>query len=167
MVSIPVGVVVERHKANSTWSDFVWRPVAVLGGLPDANPWTQLAVAMETMSFYAGAAQIELYRSDAGSYRDNLASAVPSVWIELLGTAGDPPYEIGAVTVHPAEAEALAAGSGIVEAVPMPNSVHEVVASFIAKHHVERTFEKRARNRADPEALARRDPSNRRGDADE
>src|SRR5215213_10133878 len=29
-VSIPVGIVVERCKANSPWSEFVWRPVAVL-----------------------------------------------------------------------------------------------------------------------------------------
>ena len=40
----------------------------------------------------------------------------------------------------------------------MPNSVRDVIASFIAEHHVERTFEKRKRNRADPEALARRGP---------
>ena len=42
LLRIPVGVVVERRKANSPWVDFVWRPVAVLGGLPDAAPWTKL-----------------------------------------------------------------------------------------------------------------------------
>jgi Protein of unknown function (DUF3305) len=161
VMRISIGVVVERSKANSPWSEFVWRPVAVLGGVPDANPWTQLATEMETITFYAGASQIELYHSDSANYHDNLFSAVPSVWVELLGTEGDPPYRIGAVTVDPAEAEALAAGQGIVEAVPMPDSVHNVIASFITKNRVERTFEKRKRNRADPEALARRDPHNR------
>ena len=32
LVRIPVGVVVERCKANSPWSEFTWRPTAVLGG---------------------------------------------------------------------------------------------------------------------------------------
>jgi hypothetical protein len=164
-VSIPVGIVVERCKANSPWSEFVWRPIAVLGGLPDANPWTQLAIDMDTITFYAGSSEIELCRSDAENYRDNLRSAVPSVWVELLDTAGDPPYGIGAVTVDPAEAEALASGHGIVEAVPMPASVHKVVVSFVAKHRVERTFEKRRRDRADPEALARGGRRNRAGGA--
>jgi hypothetical protein len=50
-VSIPVGIVVERGNANSPWSEFVWRPVKVLGGLPDANPWTQLAIDVDTIIF--------------------------------------------------------------------------------------------------------------------
>ena len=43
LVRIAVGIVVERRKAMSPWADFVWRPVAVLPGLPDAVPWTPLA----------------------------------------------------------------------------------------------------------------------------
>jgi hypothetical protein len=157
LVRIPVGVIVERCKANSQWSEFTWRPTAVLGGLPDADPWTRLSDHEENMTFYAGSAEIELYRTETENYRDNLASAAPSVWISLLSTAGDPPYKIAAVTVDPAEGEALTeSGQGIVEAVPMPISVRDTIASFISEHHVERTFEKRKRNRADPEALARR-----------
>jgi hypothetical protein len=165
LVRIPIGVVVERCKANSPWSEFIWRPTAVLGGLPDADPWTQLAIEKETMTFYAGASEIELYRTETENYRDNLRSAVPSVWVALLATAGDPPYEIAAVTADPAEGEALTEpGQGIVEAVPMPDSVHNIIASFIAEHHVERTFEKRKRNRADPEVLARHRPQYRSGE---
>ena len=164
LLRIPVGVVVERSKANSPWSEFIWRPTTVLGGLPDAAPWTQLASEQETVTFYAGAAEIELYRTETENYRDNLVSAAPSVWVALLSTAGDPPYEIAAVTADPAEGEALTEpGQGIVEAVPMPDSVRDAIASFIAEHHVERTFEKRKRNRADPEALARGSPRYRSG----
>jgi hypothetical protein len=46
----------------------------------------------------------------------------------------------------------------------MPASVRDIVASFISKHHVQRTFEKRTRKRADPEALARRGPLRRSDD---
>jgi hypothetical protein len=160
---VPIGVLVERRKANSPWSEFVWRPTAVLGGLPEADPWTQLAVETATTMFYAGASHIELYRSETKNYRDNLLSATPSLWVELLRTEGDRPYEIGVVTADPAEGEGLVAGHGIVEAVPMPDSVRDVVASFVATHYVERAFEKRKRDRADPEALARRSPRRENG----
>jgi hypothetical protein len=42
--------------------------------------------------------------------------------------------------------------------VPRPDAVREVVEAFIAEHHVERPFIKRKRDRANPEALARRVP---------
>jgi len=164
LVRIPIGVVVERRKAISLWCEFVWRPIAVFGGLPDANPWTQLATEGETVTFYAGPAEIELYRTETENYRSNLISASPSVWIMLLATASEPPYEISVVTVDPAEGEALTeSAQGIVEAVAMPDSVRQAIASFVTEHHVERAFQKREHDRADPEALARHGP----GDSDE
>ncbi len=30
LLSFPVGVLVERHKAISPWLDFVWRPVSMV-----------------------------------------------------------------------------------------------------------------------------------------
>jgi hypothetical protein len=157
LMRITIGVIVERCKTSSPWSEYTWRPIAVLGGLPEADPWTRLSGEDDAATFYAGPAEIELYRTETENYRDNLASAAPSVWVALLSTAGNPPYEIAAVTADPAEGEALTEpGQGIVEALPMPTSVRNVIASFISEHHVERTFEKRKRNRADPEALARR-----------
>jgi hypothetical protein len=38
----------------------------------------------------------------------------------------------------------------------MPETIRDVVARFVAEHHVERPFVKRKRDRADPDALARR-----------
>ena len=106
LVRISVGVIVERCKTNSQWSEFTWHPTAVLGGLPGADPWTRLSGEEERVTFYAGAAEIELYRTETENYRDNLVSAAPSVWVALLSTAGDPPYKIAAVTADPAEGEA-------------------------------------------------------------
>ena len=109
--------------------------------------------------FYAGAAEIELYRSETGNYRDNLVSGAPSIWVSLHATGGEPPYQIAAVTADPAEGESLTeAGSAIVEAVAMPESVREVIAAFVSQHHVETVFHKRKRDRADPEAMAGRGP---------
>ncbi len=159
LLRIPVGVVVERRKATSAWAEVIWRPVAVLVGVPDAGPWTPLTTEGETATFYAGAAEIELYRSETEHYRRNLGSGAPSVWVALQATGGEPPFEIAAVTVDPAEGEGLTEpGQGIVEAVAMPERLRDAVATFIAHHHVEHVFEKRTRDRADPEALARRGP---------
>lgn len=162
---LSVGIVVERRKSGSPWTDVVWRPIALLGGLPDADPWTPLVTEGGTVMFYAGAAEIELYRTETENYRANLGSRTPSIWIELHATGGEPPYKIGTVTADPAEGEALTEpGQGIVEAVTMPDSVRGAIASFISKHHVERVFEKRKRDRANPEALARRGPLHRSDD---
>jgi hypothetical protein len=165
LLRIPVGVVVEQRKASSQWVDVVWRPVAVLGGLPDAAPWTLLAGDGETATFYAGGAEIGLYRSEADNYRRNLASAAPAVWVALHETGGDPPYAVAAVTADPAEGEGLTeSGQGIIEAVAMPEPLRRTIAAFVAEHHVERVFKKRTRERADPEALARRGPRRRSDD---
>jgi len=158
LARIRVGVVVERRKAKSAWADFLWRPISVLAGEPDAAPWTLLDGDADCATFYAGAAEIELYRSDCGSYRDNLATEAPKLWTALRATGADPPFAIVGVTADPSEGEALAtAGTDLVEALPMPASVRSAIAQFVAAHHVEdASFSKRVRDRADPEALARR-----------
>ena len=107
LVRIPVGVVIERRKAKSPWVDFVWRPVAVLPGVPDAAPWTALDGDADRTNFYGGAAEIELYRSDTSGYRDNLATGAALLWVVLRPTGLEPPYEIAAVTAEPSEGEAL------------------------------------------------------------
>ena len=160
LARIRVGVVVERRKAKSVWTDFLWRPISVLAGEPDAAPWTLLDGDADCTTFYAGAAEIELYRSDCGSYRDNLATEAPKLWAALRETGTDPPFAITTVTADPSEGEALAtSGTDLVEALPMPASIHSAIVTFVAEHHVEDgSFSKRVRDRADPEALARRMP---------
>jgi hypothetical protein len=150
LVSIPVGVVVERRRAKSIWAEFLWRPVSVLAGKPSAEPWTVLDVQAESVLFYAGEAVIELHRTESSFYRDNLASDTPGLWVVLSPTGSDPPYELLAVTADPAEGEGFTdAGSNLVETVPMPREVLAIVAQFIATHHVERPFIKRRREPAE------------------
>jgi hypothetical protein len=159
LTKIAVGIVVERRKAQSPWIEFTWRPVSVLAGRPQAAPWTRLSEDHEAATFYAGAAEIELYRSETSHYRDNLCSDVPLLWVALRPTGGEPPYNVFAVTADPAEGEGLTApGSDLVETLPMPEAVRVQIAAFVAEHHVERPFQKRKLDRADPEALARRAP---------
>jgi hypothetical protein len=162
LASIPVGVVVERSKSASPWADFHWRPVRVLAGVPDTPPWTKLAEDSERATFYVGAAPIELHRTETAHYRDNLQMEPPLLWIILRPVERDPPYELAAVTADPAEGEGMTeAGSNIVEAVTMPEPLREAIAAFVAEHHIEQTFVKRKRDRANTEMLARRTPPGR------
>src|SRR5689334_4799990 len=107
LLTIPVGVVVERRRSKSPWVDFVWRPTAVLPGVPDAAPWTMLDHDGDRASFYGGATTIALHRSDTSGYRDNLASGAALLWVVLRPTGLEPPYEIAAVTADPGEGEAF------------------------------------------------------------
>lgn len=157
ILRIPVGIVVERRKADSPWIDFVWRAVGVLPDEPEMTPWTVLLAQGEAMLFYAGSATVDLYRSETQLYRDNLATGAPSIWIVLSPSEGAWPYAVAAVTADPAEGEAFTeAGANLVEAVPMPEAIRGAIENFVAEHHVEREFVKRKQSRADPEALARR-----------
>ena len=157
LATIPVGVVVERTKAESQWVDFLWRPVAVLTGIPETPAWTKLSEEGERARFYAGAVDIELHRTETTNYRNNLATGEPMLWVVLRTTDSEPPYSLFAVLADSAEGEAMTeAGNDIVETVPMPEAIQDAVAQFVAEHHVERVFTKRKRDRANPDALARR-----------
>jgi hypothetical protein len=81
------------------------------------------------------------------------------LWVALRPTGVEPPYDLIAVTADPAEGEGFTQnGDHLVDAVPMPETVRARVEAFVAEHHVETPFVKRKRDRADPEALARRGP---------
>ena len=153
LARIRVGVVVERRKAESAWADFLYRPVSVLEGVPAAPPWTQISAQGELTIFYAGDAVIELHRTETANYRDNLASGAPRLWVILRPGSGEVGFDLLFVTADPAEGEALTgAGNDLVESVPMPGSIRQIVEKFIAEHHVEQAFFKRERSKSRPPA---------------
>src|SRR4051812_21758693 len=101
LASIAIGVVVERTKGTSQWSDYLWRPVSVLAGVPDTPPWSKLDGDEARTRVYAGAADIELHRTETSNYRDNLASGTPLLWVVLQPPGSEPPYSLGLVTADP------------------------------------------------------------------
>jgi hypothetical protein len=154
LLRMRVGIVVERRNAVTAWAEHVWRPVAVLVGEPEAAPWTELSRSSDAVMFYAGSADIGLFRTETAQYRDNLASEQPALWVVLRPTGYEPPFDLVLVTADPAEGEAATqAGTDLVETVAMPESIAAVVAQFVAEHHVEQEFFKRKRDKADPNAL--------------
>jgi hypothetical protein len=163
-----VGVVVERRKARSPWLDFLWRPVSVLVGTPSAVPWTRIGEEDNATIFYAGEAAIELHRTETANYLQNLSSGTPMLWVVLRSTpanSASPAFDILTVTADPSEGEALTdAGNDLVATVPMSVSIIESIDGFIAEHHVERPFQKRQRDRGEPQNPAHRsaDKGNRK-----
>jgi hypothetical protein len=144
--SLTVGVVVERRRASSPWIDVLWVPVAVLAGAPELPPFTSLGASATGERLYAGSFPMELHRTDTATYRDNLYTGAPRIWVALR-LVEDRVAVVG-VTPDPAEGESYTeAGSDIVDTVPMPAEIETLLAAFIAAHHVERAFVKRRRRR--------------------
>ncbi|MGG5818341.1 DUF3305 domain-containing protein [Falsiroseomonas sp. HW251] len=154
---IPVAVIAERRPGTTKWSDEVWRVVEVLEAALPVEPWTRLREEAGRTLFFAGESEVMLHPTDTSNYKHNLEAAQPLVWVVLrhAGTAAG--IALHTVTVDPGEAHLHAdAGNDLLEALPMPPGLREATADFVARHHVERAFHKRKRDRADPEALARR-----------
>jgi hypothetical protein len=149
LARIPVGVVVERHKAQSPWLDFVCRPVLVLAGVPEAAPGTVIRAEGEVTTFYVGEAVIELHRTECANYRDNIASGAPQLWVVMRPAESEMRFDLLCVTADPAEGEALTgAGNDLVEPVAMPPPIIEILKRFIAEHPVQQPFFKREREPA-------------------
>ena len=90
------------------------------------------------------------------NYRDNLATGAPPLWVVLRPTGAirrtrsSPSRPIrprAKASPRPATISSSGADAGVDS---------QTVAAFVAEHHVEQQFVKRKRDRADPEALARR-----------
>ena len=153
-----VGVIVERRDLQSPWADHAWLPTAVLVGAPAAAPWTVLEQTSRFTRYYAGAYELEFFGTDTTMYRENLRSRQPSLWVSLRQTNAAPGIVVNLVTADPAEAESLTeTNTDIIEAIAMPIELQTRLAAFVDAHHVEQAFVKRKRDRADPEAMARRD----------
>src|SRR6266550_6391654 len=90
--TMAVGIVVKRSRGTGPWADFLWRPVSAFSGAPDTKPWTKLSDDGEHTTFFAGIADIELHRSEAGNYRENLLVENPLLWVALRPSDANPPY---------------------------------------------------------------------------
>jgi hypothetical protein len=164
-----VGLVVACRRIDNAWADTqlqtaAWRPVTIFPVPPDVAPWTPLGGGPQGAMYYAGAHEIALFSTDTASYRDNLGSGAPKLWVVMRPLGVEPPVEIVAVTADPAEGEShTEAGSNVVETIDMPPEVAAELALFVTEHHVERPMVKRKRDRRPPDGVRRiggaREPS--------
>ncbi|MBO1075111.1 DUF3305 domain-containing protein [Roseomonas marmotae] len=156
---IPVAVLAERRPAASPWADWSWRVVEVLEDAPDLPDWTPLRQEERRTLFFAGRSHVALHPSDTSNYKHNLESADPRLWVVLRPVEREPGMALHLVTLDPGEAHLYAdVGNDTMESLPLPAFLRVPAQDYVATHHRERDFHKRRRDRADPEALARRPP---------
>lgn len=156
---IQVGLVIECIAPSNPWGTHHWIPVHVLEGAPETSPWTALSRASDRVRYFAGTFAIKLYSTETAFYRDNLAADRPRLWVAMQPDGSEPPISILAVTADPTEGEGYTqTGTNVVEVVDMPASVAAEIAAFVEANHVERTFEKRKRDKRPSAFLERRGP---------
>lgn len=152
-----VGVILERRKLDNPWVDYSWRPVQVLPGVPDTPSWTKVASGDGWERYYVGGGELKLFRRETISYKYNLESSQPSIFIVLRKTPDEWGVSLHLATVCAGEAHAYAESmEDVVDSLPMPEDIQAWVSSFLEHHHVEQKFYKRKRDRANPEALGRK-----------
>ena len=148
---IMIGLVVERITLTGPWSDFAWLPLQVLTSVPETPAWSIIVQTEQRVRYYAGEFRIGLHPSSTTYYRENLTSGRPSIWVAMQPDDAAPPLVISGVTADPSEGESFTeTGTSVVETVPMPPEIMAVLADYIDKHHVERVFEKRKRDKSQP-----------------
>ncbi|WP_207459522.1 DUF3305 domain-containing protein [Azospirillum sp. SYSU D00513] len=154
-----VGVLVERRRIDSLWQPERWQAVTVLPDALPLPPWTILEEGDGWTRYYAGAVELELFRTETDNYKHNLESTRPSVYVILRRGGEGPGVTLLEATVDPGEIDAHSdAGDDLIDALPLPAPIAAWMRDFLARHHVERPFHKRQRDRADTEALGRRVP---------
>lgn len=157
LASIPLGVLVERRPATSPWAEHVWAATELLLDVPAVVPWTVLRQEAGRTVFFAGEGELRLFRTETANLKHNMDSPAPRIWVALRPVEAAPGMALQCITADPGEAHLYAdTGNDLVEALPMPAPLAEAISAFIAAHHREEERYKRKRDRADPEAMARR-----------
>lgn len=148
-LSIPVGVVIARDKIDHPWQEYAWRVASVFLNAPEVSEWRELHRSATSVQYHAATLPLELHPKETIGYQANLGEDTPSVYVVLREKAEDSqPIEVALVTASAYEAEAYGHGSEeIVGAVTMPEPLAELLAAFMAEHHVEEPFVKRQRAR--------------------
>ncbi len=148
MVTMPVGVVVERQDIDNPWQKWRWRPVAVMTGEAPAAHGSELFRGEGFVRYFGGTLPLELHRKETEAYRRNLSNDPPTLYVALRSDSavvGDMLYRPVEVTASPYIAEDLLDGDDIVETLPMPDGLIAWVQAFIDRHHVDEPFIKRKR----------------------
>lgn len=154
-ISRTVSVMVERRPAASRWADWIWCPCEIIEGAAAAEPFVKLGETEDGIArYFAGSTDIVLHRKETEAYRLNLAGDRVLYAILRADDEVDAPYTLHAVTASPYEAQDyLDSGDEIVEPLPIPHQLAELIEAFCAFHHKEEPFIKRKRDRLKTEEL--------------
>ncbi|WP_333908221.1 DUF3305 domain-containing protein [Primorskyibacter aestuariivivens] len=146
-IALPLGVIVRRTPGVTRWAKYAWRAVAVLPGAAQAD-WQLLREEGDAAEFHAATVPLDLHAADAEAYLHGLHSETPSIYVILRETTDERPLEVVLATASPYEGQDYADnGDDIVEKVPMPPQLRELVEAFADDHYVHEDFIKRKRDK--------------------
>ena len=144
--SMTVGIVLERRVIQQPWEAINWSVNdVILGGGPD-DGWRELLRSDDRCCFFAGNLTLILHPDEVLSYRYNLESATPVVYVILR--PAETPYGMAPflATICPVEAQDyMDSGDEVVEAVTMAEPLAAWVWDFVNRHPVRESFAKRKR----------------------
>lgn len=148
---IPVGVMVQKRRIGHPWKEWAWEAVGAVPGAEAGVAWRVVREEPDLTVFHAATLTLTLHAADTESYLGNLTSVAPAIYV-VLGAddegAGPAPLAPRLVTVSPFEAEGyLVSGDEVVERLPMPPALLDLVRDFVAAHHREEPFVKRQRDK--------------------
>lgn len=151
-----VGIVVERLELSNPWQDCQWRTLAVLAEPPPVagEAWILLRSEGPRRHYLAGVLPLAFWPDDVASYRFNLESTAPSLYVVLRAQEDMPeaPYRLIMVSAAPDEVQPLMeSGGDLIDAVPMPPAIQARLAAFVAAHPETQPFVKRQRKAWAPE----------------
>lgn len=153
MDSRAVWVIAERRRIEGPWPVTRWTVAAVGTGTPATPRGTVVERGDGWERMFLGTTSIRLYRGETSNYLLNLRSERPTLYV-FLRKAGGGTMRLLSATVDPGEVDVHAdSGDDLIEAVPMPADLRDWMERFVAAHHEDRPVYRRARDRADPDAL--------------
>ncbi|MEM9626482.1 MAG: DUF3305 domain-containing protein [Pseudomonadota bacterium] len=155
LISMPVGIVVERRELNNRWQKVVWKPVGVLPGAGPVTSRKPMLSGDGWTHYHMATLPLELHRKETLAYKTNLNDNPPRLFV-VLRSSDDPAIKDDftplLVTASAFQAQDyLDAGDDIVEGVTMPEAVVAWVQAFCDHHHVDEPFKKRKRKRYHPD----------------
>ncbi len=153
IISMPVGIVVERRELRNRWQKVAWKPVGVIPGAGPVDSWKELLRGEGWVHYHMATLRLELHRKETLAYKTNLNDRPPRLYVVLRtdedGTSDEAVTPV-VVTASPFEAQDfLDSGDDIVEGVTMPDAVVAWVRLFCDHHHVDEPFKKRKRKAFD------------------
>lgn len=119
----------------------------MLPGAAQAN-WQLLREEGDAAEFHAATVPLDLHAADAEAYLHGLHAETPAIYVVLRETDDERPFEIVLVSASPYEGQDYADnGDDIVEKVPMPPQLHELIAAYAETHYEHEDFIKRRRDK--------------------
>lgn len=157
LISMPVGIVVERRELNNRWQKIAWKPVGVLPGAGPVDASRMLLRGDGWTHYHMATLPLELHRKETLAYKTNLNDNPPRLFVVLRSNEEPDALEDVAPFLITASAfqaqDYLDAGDDIVEGVTMPDAIVAWVQAFCDHHHVDEPFKKRKRKRYDADDI--------------